>query len=365
MSSGLKSGLPVLTTAVPNEFIDQHMAAASGEYVKVYLYLLRHGMDVSGVSEIADALNHTEADVKRALAYWCRAGVLMQEEPEDRQEAAGVGKAESGGRSGRTAADAALASAESAAGDFAVPAPGAGIPVPPENTAARMEDLAKNEEFSTLLYVAQQYLGKMFTSLECEKFAYFYDTLKLPCDLLEYLAEYCAQNGHTSIRYIEKVALNWYQTGIRTRRAAEDYTTRFSGDISSVMKAFGLNSRNPGTAEKEIMKKWFYTYGFDRPLVVEACNRTIRATQTPSFQYADKILTGWKENGVRTMGDVEELDKKRQLARTGERDTGRVRKNVPANRFHNFEERNYNYDEAIWADIRKRHAKGEGGDGTE
>ena len=29
-------------TVVTNEFIDQYMASANGEYVKVYLYLLRH-----------------------------------------------------------------------------------------------------------------------------------------------------------------------------------------------------------------------------------------------------------------------------------------------------------------------------------
>lgn len=228
-----------------------------------------------------------------------------------------------------------------------------------------MKKLSKDEEFSTLLYVAQQYLGKMFTSMECEKFAYFYDVLKMSGELLEYLSEYCAQNGHTSIRYIEKVALNWYQLGITTKAAARDYTMRFSKDISSVMKAFGLTSRNPGTAEKEIIKKWFYTYGFDRPIVIEACNRTIKATQTPSFQYADKILTGWKENGVKTLGDIEELDKKRQLARGQSKDRDPVRKTASTNRFRNFEERNYNYDEAIWDDIRKRYKKGGSGDGTE
>ena len=49
---------------------------ASGEYVKVYLYLLRHeGEDVTA-EDIAAALDHTEADVRRALRYWEKAGVL-------------------------------------------------------------------------------------------------------------------------------------------------------------------------------------------------------------------------------------------------------------------------------------------------
>ena len=54
---------------VANEFIDRYMAVANGEYVKVYLYLLRHDGREITVGEIADALNHTESDVKRAIAY--------------------------------------------------------------------------------------------------------------------------------------------------------------------------------------------------------------------------------------------------------------------------------------------------------
>ena len=42
MGIGLKNRLAVGATPVPDVFIDTYMAGASGEYVKVYLYLLRH-----------------------------------------------------------------------------------------------------------------------------------------------------------------------------------------------------------------------------------------------------------------------------------------------------------------------------------
>lgn len=399
MNFGLKSRFEATVTIITNEFIDKYMAAANGEYVKVYLYLLRHDGEPAAVSEIADALNHTESDVRRALSYWERVGVLVRDETvrtgdsgrreqrtgmEDRgrTDAETAAGARFEAASGIKTAEAEKAGNPASGASRAVSAAGSDtksergpasdrihssvqIPPPPADTAERMQKLSKDEEFATLLYAAQQYLGKMFTTIECEKFAYFYDILKMSGELLEYLAEYCAQNGHTSIRYVEKVALNWYQQGIRTKAEAKEYTSRFSKDISSVMKAFGLTNRSPGTAEKEIIKKWFHTYGFDQSLVTEACNRTIKATQTPSFQYADKILAGWKENGVRTLADVEELDRKRQLAKGQSKEREPVRKNSSSNRFRNFEERNYNYDEAIWDDIRKRYKKGGSGDGTE
>jgi len=80
MGGNMKDRWSVPVTAVANEFIDTYMAAANGEYVKVYLYVLRHqGEDIT-IELIADALNHTESDVRRALSYWKKAGVLTASE---------------------------------------------------------------------------------------------------------------------------------------------------------------------------------------------------------------------------------------------------------------------------------------------
>ena len=67
-------------TVLDNEFIDQYMVRANGEYVKVYLLLLRHMNQSSGclsVSELADLLECTEKDVLRALRYWKSEGLRM------------------------------------------------------------------------------------------------------------------------------------------------------------------------------------------------------------------------------------------------------------------------------------------------
>lgn len=377
MKIDLKLGLPANVTVVSNEFIDQYMAAANGEYVKVFLYLLRHEREDLDLASIADALNHTEADVKRALAYWKRTGVLAED---DREEADGR---------------------EEFAPDPQIPErnrenfePGARTPERkqedfeparrilgreesrlPEtgDTYERMRRLSGDEEFSALLYAVQQYLGKTFTQIECEKFAFFYDGLHMSGELLEYLAEYCAGGGHSSIRYIEKVAISWYQAGIRTREEAREYTARFSGDTAAVLKAFGITGRTAGTAEQEFIRRWFKEYGFDKSLVVEACSRTITATGSASFPYADKILKGWSEQQVRTLKDVEALDRKRQQRKaekeqaagadrrggSGRETSGRKR--AGANGFRNFEERTGDIDDFVWLKNRKRKEDEAGG----
>ena len=374
MGLGYKNNIKAAVTAVSNTFIDEYMGTASGEYVKVYLYLLRHDGEEIEIPDIADALNHTEADVRRALAYWERAGVLALEKEEPAVSESAVTRedmADAGymtpesrkdyGDSGmeeRIPEEGAMDGGKQFPGIDRGPAKQqTGNPDVPDagNSYDRMKRLSADEEFSALLYAVQQYLGKTFSAIECEKFAYFYDVLHMSCELLEYLAEYCAEGGHTSIRYIEKVALNWYQAGIHTRDEAREHSTRYSKDTSAVMKAFGIMGRNAGTAEQEYMRRWFKEFGFDSTIVTEACNRTLTATGAASFPYADKILTGWKENGVRTLQDVETLDKRRQEKQAKKTAAApRQSRNASTNRFNNFEQRSYNYDDYVWDDIKNR-----------
>ena len=276
MSLGYKNNINAAVTAVSNTFIDEYMGTASGEYVKVYLYLLRHEGENIEIPDIADALNHTEADVRRALAYWERTGVLApeRESVEEQETAVTREMAEETENSGaRFAENRQNAGSAPGRGEMNGQKSGAEVPmdegasqdVPsmekpaiPDagNSYDRMKRLSSDEEFSALLYAVQQYLGKTFSAIECEKFAYFYDVLHMSCELLEYLAEYCAEGGHTSIRYIEKVALKWYEEGIHTKDEAREYSIRYSKDMSAVKKAFGIMGRIPGTAEQEFMRRW-------------------------------------------------------------------------------------------------------------
>ena len=342
----LQSSFSISATMVANEFIDQYMAAASGEYVKVYLYLLRHQDRSVEVASIADALNHTEADVRRALAYWERLGVLKTQ---------GRGH---GSREAAAAASVSPAGAEEAAkaaglpGTLERPVPAADnkAKVRPIYTPDQVEKLTGDEEFSQLLYIAQKYLNKVFTQREGEVFAYLYDGLHMSFDLLEYLIEYCVQGGHTSIRYIETVALNWHEKGLDTVDQAKSYASGFMKDSFAVMKAFGLSDRHPGEAEKEMITRWIQVYGFTRELIVEACNRTLRATHNPSFPYADKILSEWRKEGVKNIKDVEALDQKR--TRNQSQNKTRKKEQGTGNRFHNFEQRDTNYDSLVLEQVK-------------
>lgn len=351
MSRIFKDRLSMGVTPVADTFIDTYMAAANGEYVKVYLYILRHqNKEDLSLEQIADALNHTEADVKRAINYWQKAGVLenAQENP---SESILI-------EQNRTNCSMDIEVTSTVDKEIAVAQVQS-----PAYSAEQVSRLNNDEEFSQLLYIAQKFLNKAFTPRDCQVFAYLYDTLGMNIGLLEYLAEYCAQNGHTSVRYLETVALSWHEKGIRTALEAQEYSTSYTKDAFAVMKAFGLNSRKPAVPEQKLMEKWFKDYGFDRELVLEACSRTINAIHTPSFQYADSILTDWKKAGVKTLADVKGMDARRaERANNADkrfRSYGNAVNNAQNNRksssnqFHNFKQRDTDYDALMLQNVKE------------
>ena len=369
----MRSKFEVNATMVANEFIDRYMAVANGEYVKVYLYLLRHDGREITVGEIADALNHTESDVKRAIAYWVRLGVLEDADAQARSEMSDrmvMGRQDSGCAAASPKGHASVSGNRtgfegqemSSATVSSTTAPSVQTQERRHYTPAQVGALADKEEFTQLLYIAQKLMGKVFTPRDCEVFAYLYDSLHMSAELLEYLAEYCAQNDHKSIRYLETVALSWNERGIKTANQARDQAASFNGDCFAVMKAFGLNDRRPGDAEAKIIRRWFQEWAFSKELILEACGRTLKAIQKPSFQYADSILDKWRKAGVRTMEDVKRQDEKHGGQKTAVKEGAApagYRDNQPQlkpqkNKFHNFEQRSTDYDGMVLERLKQR-----------
>ena len=84
----ISSAIATSFTTVSDIFIDQYMPKANGEFVKVYLYLLRatgSGAGIATISEIADHFSNTEADIVRALNYWASEGILQVQTGADGQ----------------------------------------------------------------------------------------------------------------------------------------------------------------------------------------------------------------------------------------------------------------------------------------
>ncbi len=338
-------------TVLTNTFIDEYMPRADGEYVKVYLLILRlqSSQTPVDVERIADCLELTQKDVLRALSYWQNAGLLRMDSEDTRKNSdVSAGTALSDMPTGSTPGTVPLAQQEpSGTAERAV------VPEKTVLTPGGLKDSMKDTDLERTIYMAETYLGRPFSSTELNSFCYISDQLHFSPDLMEYLIEYCVTRGKTSVRYIESVAINWYQQGIHTVKEAKEQSTLYTQNVYPVMKAFGISNRDPGSAELDYIKQW-NSLGFEPDIIIEACSRTLLATHQASFPYANKILKEWKRLGVRNSSDIKILDEKRRSAAASSYAAGTSRKKeegdkrtaaLAANPFHNFEQRTYDYQD--------------------
>ena len=93
---------------------------------------------------------------------------------------------------------------------------------------------------------------------------------------------------------------------------AKEANSRYAKEYFTIFKSMGISGRNPVDTEISLMNTWLNDYGFSMDIIQEACSRTVLSTGQPSFQYADKILSGWKDKNVRTLADVRLLDAQHQ-----------------------------------------------------
>lgn len=397
----ISSDIATSFTTVSDIFIDQYMPKANGEFVKVYLYLLRatgSGAGIATISEIADHFSNTEADIIRALNYWASEGILQVQTGADGQiiginlcslSVSGMQAAQSNIQSA-VADNAAQNNLQnsvvnnaaqnnlqnSVVNNAAQNISTANIRMQDsvveklksqttdkvassqkEYTLDEIKEFRKNPDISELFFIIETYLKHTLSSTDTNMVLYWLDELHFSTDLVEYLVEYCITKGHSSLRYMNKVALGWADAGIKTVDQAKDDAAAHSQIYYSVMKALGITGRNLVDSEVSLINKWVGEYGFDIELVKAACSKTISAIQKPSFEYTDSILTNWRKKDVHTLKDVEVLDanfaKANKASATGSSQgtnaangSSKPKNNNSSskNKFNNFNQRNNDYD---------------------
>lgn len=410
----ISSDIATSFTTVSDIFIDQYMPKANGEFVKVYLYLLRatgSGAGIATISEIADHFSNTEADIVRALNYWASEGILQLQTGADGQitginlyslAVSGMQAAQSNIQSAvadnaaqnnlqnsvvnnaaqnnlqngvvnnatqnslqngvvnnaaQNSSTANIQMQDSVVEKLKNQATDKPAPSQKEYTLDEIKEFRKNPDISELFFIIETYLKHTLSSTDTNMVLYWLDELHFSTDLVEYLVEYCITKGHSSLRYMNKVALGWADAGIKTVDQAKDDAAAHSQIYYSVMKALGITGRNLVDSEVSLINKWVGEYGFDIELVKAACSKTISAIQKPSFEYTDSILANWRKKDVHTLKDVEVLDanfaKANKASATGSSQgtnaangSSKPKSNNSnsKNKFNNFNQRNNDYD---------------------
>lgn len=356
---------------VSNLFIDEYMKDANDAQLKVYLYLLRmmDARQATSVSDIADKFNHTEKDIIRALKYWEKRNLMTLDFDETKTVLVGIhihdldnldsarNKQNTGGSSvfvplpaasepsqAKAPTDCVMLPQTTPAGSTAAFSNSDEDSVPsfekPVYTADQLREFKNRQDTAQLLFITETYIGKPLTPSEMKTILFFTDVLHFSDDLIDYLLQYCVDKGKKDFKYIEKVAINWAEEGITTPKQAQKISSRYDKNVYAIMNELGKNG-SPTNRELEYINRWLKEYGFSTDIIVEACQRTVLATDRHRFEYAEGILNSWKSQNVHHKSDIHKID---DLYRQRKKSPTAAVSKTTGNRFNQFTQNSYDFN---------------------
>ena len=305
-------------TPVSNVFIEQYMPKARGEFVKVYLLLLKQNMNGEpgiGSEIMARMLNLLESDIMNALHYWNEEG-LIKLSPLDRL------------------------------GNFSIEF----LPLDSEKAIESEEDESilnslTEPDITSMLKDVEKILSRTLNYKEMQICIEWNKKFLFTTELITLLVEYCASKGKSHFRYMDTVASAWNEKNVRTVSQAQTLIAKEEDKwkkIKEILKYLGIKNTDLMKPQEDMLEKWLFIYNFKLEIIQKACDRCFQRLNRADFKYIDSILTDWNKNNIRTVTDIELKDI--NFKKTQGNKTFYKNQNQSNQKIKNFREKNYDYD---------------------
>lgn len=311
---------PLKFTPVSNIFIERYMPKARGEFVKVYLLMLKYNFTGEpGVNStvLATSLNLLESDIVNALNYWNDEGIIKLI-PIDNM------------------------------GNFHIEF----VDISNEGTTTiekfnLVEELTNTNNGSMLKDIGKL-LGRTLSPSEVETYISWKKDLNFSSELILLLIEFCASKGKTNFRYIEKVAIAWNEMKIKTIDDAQNYIRKTEdkwGTYREILKFLGIRNTDIMKPQEDMLEKWTSTYNYSLDVIKKACDICFQRLNRADFKYIDGILSSWNKDNLRTLQDIEKKEASYKNSASKKVYNNTKNSNKPKLRFDNFKGRDYDYDD--------------------
>ena len=291
--------------AVPSSVVDKYIKLASGNALKLLLYLMRHGGESFTAEILRAELGFEElGELEDAALFWVQRGII---------------NASSGKNSIKLTSANPEKVSESAPAE-STPAVTAKQTVqkvkPPAASGGEIAEQIKNSpEMKALFEAAEKLFGRMLRASDREAISNLTGYYGLPCDVALMLIGYCTnlkeKHGKSiSANYISKVAQNWSDEEVMTVQLADEKIRSLekqSGIEESIRQKMGLSS-NLSANMRNYIKIWAVDWGFSEDMIMLAYDKTVDSTGEWNSSYANKILGSWKSAGITTPQQAEKSD---------------------------------------------------------
>lgn len=322
MSTFMLKSKPLKHTPLSNIFIEKYMPKARGEFIKVYILMLKYNLSGEigvNASIIANALSLLESDILNALNYWNEEGVIRLN-PIDKM--------------GNYDIEFVDLSKEAVA--------------PSENEINLLEELS-DESNKGMIKDIERLMGRPVSPTEITAYIQWKQDYDFSPELILILIEYCASKGKTNQRYIEKVALAWKDMNIKNIDDAQNYIRKTEdkwGTYREILKFLGIRNTDIMKPQEDMLEKWTTVYNFSLDIIKKACDICFQRLNRADFKYIDGILSSWNKDNLKTLKAIEEKEAayKNSTTKKVYNNSNSSNYSKPKLKFDNFKGREYDYD---------------------
>lgn len=305
-------------TPVSNIFIEKYLPQARGEFVKIYLLMLKHNtFGELGVSSsiLASTLNLLESDIMNALNYWNDQGVIKLTQID---------------KMGNFNVEFLDLSDED---------------VNNQSSQVDLLEALNSTNTKDMLRDIETLLARPLSPNEMSIYLNWQKEFGFSSELILILMEYCISKGKSDPRYIEKVALSWHDMKITTVEQAQNLIKKNEDkwiSIRKILTYLGINNMDIMKPQQDLIEKWLFIYKFSVDVILKACDVCFERLNRADFKYIDGILSKWHKNNFKTLEDIAINDNKRSNATKYQKPS--YNNNDKSLKFNNFEAREYDYD---------------------
>lgn len=315
------SGIWGTMFGVPCIIADNFLKLATGEQIKVLLYILRCSGKNCTDEEISANVGISIQQVNDSILFWRQVNVLADDSDSNARNNSIINVQQT------------IQPQPISETNFVEPSPQVNddiskskpLKIQPTNrkqtlTPSEISKLMKDSaDISELFKTAEGCLGTL-THMQQNSLIWMYTYLGLKKEVIITLLAYCVSIEKTNVGYIEKIACDWSENEINSLNVAQEEISRMTGArefTSQIMRSFEMK-RRPTAKQLEFIAQW-KSLGYSIELIHFAYEKTIEKIDKLSFEYINKILLTWREYGyttVKNVRDAEENYKKKKKPST-------------------------------------------------
>ena len=274
--------------AVPCGVVDKYILSSNEIQLKVLLWILRNSSRNIDSNKACNDLKISDEEFKECFLYWHSLGILSLDKNTDTQND--------------------NIYEENHINDITKEKRFFTKYQRPESSHI-ISRIKESKDISYLIHEAQLILGRPMSSVDSTVLIMLHDNEGLPIDVILMLLQYAVSVGKAHIRYIEKMGMNWANSGIDNIEKAEEKinSMNYFHDLwKRFRKLIGIEHRAATTSEEEIIIKWYRNWKLNDDIIKYAYEICVSKQGRYVLKYMDGILKQWYSQGISSMEQIKE-----------------------------------------------------------